>query len=83
LFDMDGPLLADISGTNAPRRNALHGIGSGCPSWPRRSALEGGLTGHNQRACTPQADAHATVASRSLTCERSPADPESTTEKQP
>jgi hypothetical protein len=41
------------------------------------------LTGHNQRGCTPQADMHAIVASRSLICERSPADPESTTEKQP
>jgi hypothetical protein len=83
LFDMDGPLLADISGTITPRRNALHGIGSGCPGRPRRSALEGGLTGHNQRGCTPQANVHTTITSRPLIRERSPADPESTTEKQP
>jgi hypothetical protein len=65
---MDGPLLADISGTNT-RRNALHEIGSAVPGQPRRSALEGGLTGHNQRG-----------TSRSLTRERSPADHESTAE---
>jgi hypothetical protein len=41
------------------------------------------LTGHNQQSCTPQADVHATVTSRPLIRERSPADPESTTEKQP
>jgi hypothetical protein len=41
------------------------------------------LTGHNQRGCTSPADMHTTLTHRSLTRERSPADPESTTEKQP
>jgi hypothetical protein len=41
------------------------------------------LTGHNQRSCTPQANVHNIITSRPLIRERSPADPESTTEKQP
>jgi hypothetical protein len=81
---MDGPLLADISGTNTPRRSALHEIGPALsePTTPisARRRLD---RGHNQRGRTPQGDVHTTITSRSLTSERSPAGPESTTEKQP
>jgi hypothetical protein len=77
------PLLADIDGTTLRAATLCTGSARRDPSQPRRSALEGGLTGHDQRGCAPQANVHATVTSRSLTRERSPADPESTTEKQP
>jgi hypothetical protein len=44
---------------------------------------KGGLTGDNQRGDTPRTDMHAAAATRARIRERSPADPESTTEKQP
>jgi hypothetical protein len=42
-----------------------------------------GLTGHDQRRCTPRTNAQTNIASCALIRERLPADPESTTEKQP
>jgi len=60
---MDGPLLADVSPDElAPQCSARDRLGAVRASHADQRSKEG-LTGHNQRGCTPRTNAQTNVAS--------------------